>query len=147
MAHPASSNHVAGIVALVFILAVLPVAFIRWWTCGAVTPIRNGGGGGRRAARSSRIRSASHSRRYAAAAWWRTDGWIWPSRCCGTGPNSAPRRRCVRCCRIKPGIMLDRKVPTRTFYDWDWLCTLLAAQQPSWHPKPRTTNRRCYTGT
>ena len=30
--------------------------------------------------------------------------------------------------------MLDRPVPTEAFYDWDWLCALLAAQQPSWEP-------------
>jgi CubicO group peptidase (beta-lactamase class C family) len=31
-------------------------------------------------------------------------------------------------------VMLDRAVPTEAFYDWDWLCALLAAQQPSWQP-------------
>jgi CubicO group peptidase (beta-lactamase class C family) len=31
-------------------------------------------------------------------------------------------------------VMLDRPVPTEAFYDWDWLCALLAAQQPAWEP-------------
>ena len=31
-------------------------------------------------------------------------------------------------------VMLDRPVPTGAFYDWDWLCALLAAQQPAWEP-------------
>jgi CubicO group peptidase (beta-lactamase class C family) len=31
-------------------------------------------------------------------------------------------------------VMLDRQVPTEAFYDWDWLCRLLAAQQPAWEP-------------
>ena len=31
-------------------------------------------------------------------------------------------------------VVLDRKVPTEAFYDWDYLCTLLAAQQPYWEP-------------
>jgi CubicO group peptidase (beta-lactamase class C family) len=31
-------------------------------------------------------------------------------------------------------VVLDRKVPTEAFYDWDYLCSLLAAQQPSWEP-------------
>ena len=31
-------------------------------------------------------------------------------------------------------VMLDRQVPTGAFYDWDWLCALLAAQQPAWPP-------------
>src|SRR6516162_1351218 len=31
-------------------------------------------------------------------------------------------------------VTLDRPVPTEAFYDWDWLCTLLAAQQPAWPP-------------
>ena len=31
-------------------------------------------------------------------------------------------------------VMLDQQVPTEAFYDWDWLCALLAAQQPSWEP-------------
>ncbi len=31
-------------------------------------------------------------------------------------------------------VVLDPKVPTRAFYDWDWLCTLLATQEPSWPP-------------
>ena len=31
-------------------------------------------------------------------------------------------------------VMLDRKVPTEAFYNWEWLCALLAAQQPSWQP-------------
>jgi CubicO group peptidase (beta-lactamase class C family) len=31
-------------------------------------------------------------------------------------------------------VMLDRQVPTEAFYDWDHLCALLAAQQPSWEP-------------
>jgi CubicO group peptidase (beta-lactamase class C family) len=28
----------------------------------------------------------------------------------------------------------DRQLPTGAFYDWDWLCALLAAQQPAWEP-------------
>src|SRR5215472_15873267 len=31
-------------------------------------------------------------------------------------------------------VMLDRHVRTEVFYDWDWLCDLLAAQQPAWPP-------------
>lgn len=31
-------------------------------------------------------------------------------------------------------VMLDQPVPTEAFYDWDWLCALLAVQQPSWEP-------------
>jgi CubicO group peptidase (beta-lactamase class C family) len=31
-------------------------------------------------------------------------------------------------------VMLEQKVPTEAFYDWDWLCRLLAAQEPSWQP-------------
>jgi CubicO group peptidase (beta-lactamase class C family) len=31
-------------------------------------------------------------------------------------------------------VMLDRQVPTEAFYDWDCLCGLLAAQEPSWEP-------------
>jgi CubicO group peptidase (beta-lactamase class C family) len=31
-------------------------------------------------------------------------------------------------------VALDRPVPTEAFYDWDRLCTLLAAQEPSWEP-------------
>ena len=31
-------------------------------------------------------------------------------------------------------VALDRPVPTGAFYDWDWLCALLAAQPPSWPP-------------
>ena len=31
-------------------------------------------------------------------------------------------------------VALDRPVPTDAFYDWDWLCALLAAQPPSWPP-------------
>ena len=31
-------------------------------------------------------------------------------------------------------VALDRQVPTEAFYDWDYLCTLLAAQQPCWEP-------------
>ena len=31
-------------------------------------------------------------------------------------------------------VMLDRPAPTEAFYDWDWLCALLAAQEPSWPP-------------
>jgi CubicO group peptidase (beta-lactamase class C family) len=31
-------------------------------------------------------------------------------------------------------VMLDRPAPAEAFYDWDWLCRLLAAQQPSWEP-------------
>jgi CubicO group peptidase (beta-lactamase class C family) len=31
-------------------------------------------------------------------------------------------------------VMLDRQLPTGAFYDWDWLCALLAAQQPAWEP-------------
>jgi CubicO group peptidase (beta-lactamase class C family) len=31
-------------------------------------------------------------------------------------------------------VMLDRPVATGAFYDWDWMCALLAAQQPAWEP-------------
>ena len=31
-------------------------------------------------------------------------------------------------------VMLDRPAPTEAFYDWDWLCALLAVQQPAWPP-------------
>jgi CubicO group peptidase (beta-lactamase class C family) len=31
-------------------------------------------------------------------------------------------------------VLLDRRVPGEVFYDWDHLCRLLAAQQPSWEP-------------
>ena len=31
-------------------------------------------------------------------------------------------------------VVLDRQVPTEAFYDWDYLCGLLAAQEPSWEP-------------
>jgi CubicO group peptidase (beta-lactamase class C family) len=31
-------------------------------------------------------------------------------------------------------VMLDQQVPTEAFYDWDWMCALLAAQQPAWPP-------------
>ena len=31
-------------------------------------------------------------------------------------------------------VMLERPAPTEAFYDWDWLCALLAAQPPSWPP-------------
>ncbi|MBV9094669.1 MAG: beta-lactamase family protein [Streptosporangiaceae bacterium] len=31
-------------------------------------------------------------------------------------------------------VMLDRPAPTEAFYDWDRLCGLLAAQEPSWEP-------------
>ena len=31
-------------------------------------------------------------------------------------------------------VALDRPVPTAAFYDWDYLCGLLAAQEPSWPP-------------
>ena len=31
-------------------------------------------------------------------------------------------------------VVLDRQVPTAAFYDWDYLCGLLAAQEPSWPP-------------
>jgi len=31
-------------------------------------------------------------------------------------------------------VVLDRPVPAEAFYDWDWLCTLLAAQRPAWQP-------------
>ena len=31
-------------------------------------------------------------------------------------------------------VALDQPVPTEAFYDWDWLCALLAAQPPSWPP-------------
>ena len=34
-------------------------------------------------------------------------------------------------------VMLDRPVPTEAFYDWYWLCALLAAQQPAWEPGNR----------
>ena len=31
-------------------------------------------------------------------------------------------------------VALDQPVPTDAFYDWDWLCELLAAQEPAWPP-------------
>jgi CubicO group peptidase (beta-lactamase class C family) len=31
-------------------------------------------------------------------------------------------------------VALDQQVPTEAFYDWAWLCDLLAAQEPSWEP-------------
>ncbi|MEV7806913.1 serine hydrolase domain-containing protein [Microbispora sp. NPDC088329] len=31
-------------------------------------------------------------------------------------------------------VALDQPVPTETFYDWDRMCALLAAQEPSWEP-------------
>jgi CubicO group peptidase (beta-lactamase class C family) len=31
-------------------------------------------------------------------------------------------------------VALDRPAPTEVFYDWDRLCSLLAAQEPSWPP-------------
>src|SRR5215471_264025 len=31
-------------------------------------------------------------------------------------------------------VALDQPVPTDAFYDWDWLCALLAAQEPAWEP-------------
>ena len=31
-------------------------------------------------------------------------------------------------------VALDEPVPTEAFYDWDWLCALLAAQEPAWPP-------------
>ena len=31
-------------------------------------------------------------------------------------------------------VLLDRPVPTEAFYDWDYLCGLLAAQEPAWQP-------------
>jgi len=31
-------------------------------------------------------------------------------------------------------VLLDQPAPTEAFYDWDWLCGLLAAQQPAWPP-------------
>jgi len=31
-------------------------------------------------------------------------------------------------------VALDQPAPTEAFYDWDWLCALLAAQKPSWEP-------------
>jgi CubicO group peptidase (beta-lactamase class C family) len=31
-------------------------------------------------------------------------------------------------------VALDQPVPTEAFYDWDWLCALLAAQEPAWEP-------------
>jgi len=31
-------------------------------------------------------------------------------------------------------VLLDRPAPTEVFYDWDRLCSLLAAQEPCWEP-------------
>jgi CubicO group peptidase (beta-lactamase class C family) len=31
-------------------------------------------------------------------------------------------------------VALDTPVPTTAFYDWDWMCALLAAQAPEWEP-------------
>jgi len=34
-------------------------------------------------------------------------------------------------------VTLDERVPTETFYDWDRMCQLLAAQEPAWEPGTR----------
>jgi hypothetical protein len=31
-------------------------------------------------------------------------------------------------------VALDEPAPTEAFYDWDWMCALLAAQAPQWEP-------------
>jgi CubicO group peptidase (beta-lactamase class C family) len=31
-------------------------------------------------------------------------------------------------------VLLDQPVPTSAFYDWEYLCSLLAAQEPAWPP-------------
>jgi CubicO group peptidase (beta-lactamase class C family) len=31
-------------------------------------------------------------------------------------------------------VALDEPAPTEAFYDWDWMCALLAAQPPQWQP-------------
>jgi CubicO group peptidase (beta-lactamase class C family) len=31
-------------------------------------------------------------------------------------------------------VALDEPAPTEAFYHWDWLCALLAAQEPAWEP-------------
>jgi CubicO group peptidase (beta-lactamase class C family) len=31
-------------------------------------------------------------------------------------------------------VALDQLAPTEAFYDWDWMCSLLAAQPPEWEP-------------
>jgi CubicO group peptidase (beta-lactamase class C family) len=31
-------------------------------------------------------------------------------------------------------VALDEPAPTEAFYDWDWLCSLLAEQEPAWEP-------------
>jgi len=31
-------------------------------------------------------------------------------------------------------VALDKAVPTEAFYDWHWMCSLLAAQEPAWEP-------------
>jgi CubicO group peptidase (beta-lactamase class C family) len=31
-------------------------------------------------------------------------------------------------------VLLDEPAPTEVFYDWDWMCRLLAAQDPVWEP-------------
>jgi CubicO group peptidase (beta-lactamase class C family) len=31
-------------------------------------------------------------------------------------------------------VLLDQRAPTEAFYDWDYLCGLLAAQEPVWEP-------------
>src|SRR6516225_10301307 len=31
-------------------------------------------------------------------------------------------------------VLLDQPVPTEAFYDWGWMCALLAAQEPAWPP-------------
>ena len=67
------------------------------------SPTPDGAAGGKRAAWSSHIRSASRSRRCVRCGWSRLGGSSWTRRYSGTGPVSAPRRRCVRCCRIRPG--------------------------------------------
>ena len=34
-------------------------------------------------------------------------------------------------------VALDKPAPTEAFYDWDWLCALLAEQEPAWEPGTR----------
>ena len=44
-------------------------------------------------------------------------------------------------------VVLDDDAPEEAFYDWDLLCSLLAAQEPTWPPGRRTASRLCSTAT
>ena len=44
-------------------------------------------------------------------------------------------------------VKLDQPVPTEAFYDWDYLCGLLAAQEPVWEPGTAHGESALSTGT